>query len=45
MPVIDASVYVAMINTNEEWHTRSWTWFEQVLIGNKSIIAPAIILP
>ena len=45
MPVIDASVYVALINAQEEAHTRCWTWFEGAQATREAIVAPAILLP
>jgi predicted nucleic acid-binding protein len=44
MPVIDASVYMAMINAHEQEHFNSWAWFETVQIEGGSIVAPAIML-
>ena len=45
MPVIDASVYVTLINAQEEEHARSWTWFEAVQAAQEPIVAPTILLP
>ena len=45
MQVIDASVYVTLINANEDAHARSWTWFEAAQVAREHIIAPAILLP
>jgi predicted nucleic acid-binding protein len=45
MPVIDASVYVALINANEKAHDRSWRWFQAAIEREEEIHAPAIILP
>jgi predicted nucleic acid-binding protein len=44
MAVIDASVYVALINAKEEHHATSWKWFEDAQASGESIIAPAILL-
>ena len=44
MAVIDASVYVALINAKEEHHATSWKWFEDAQASAESIIAPAILL-
>jgi predicted nucleic acid-binding protein len=44
MPVIDASVYVALVNTHEEHHSRSWLWFKKAQENAESIIAPTILL-
>lgn len=45
MPVIDASVYVTLLNAHEQAHTRSWTWFEGAKASQEPIVAPTIILP
>jgi predicted nucleic acid-binding protein len=42
--VIDASVYVAVINADEEHHERSWAWFEQAAREGNGIAAPSILL-
>jgi predicted nucleic acid-binding protein len=44
MAVIDASVYVALVNAGEKAHASSWAWFEQAGATNESIVAPAILL-
>ncbi len=44
MAVIDASVYVALINAKEEHHATSWKWFEDAQASAEPIIAPAILL-
>lgn len=44
MPVIDASVYVALVKTTEDGHKDSWAWYEQAALGNESIVAPVLIL-
>jgi predicted nucleic acid-binding protein len=44
MPVIDASVYVAIINVKEQDHTQSWAWFEQSKMAGETIYAPTIML-
>jgi predicted nucleic acid-binding protein len=44
MPVIDASVYIALINTLEADHAGSWAWFEQALSDQERISAPVILL-
>jgi predicted nucleic acid-binding protein len=44
MAVIDASVYVALINAHEKDHARSWAWFEQAKVEQEPIVAPAILL-
>jgi predicted nucleic acid-binding protein len=32
MAVIDASVYLALVNTDEAGHKQSWHWFEQATL-------------
>ena len=44
MPVIDASVYVALVNPHEVDHKRSRSWLEGVLRSGESLYAPVIIL-
>jgi predicted nucleic acid-binding protein len=44
MAVIDASVYVALINAHEREHGSSWTWFEQVNAVREPVVAPVILL-
>ena len=44
MPVVDASVYVALINANEPDHASSWAWFESAQAAQEPIVAPAILL-
>ena len=44
MAVIDASVYVALMNAREAAHASSWAWFEQAQAAQESIVAPVIIL-
>jgi predicted nucleic acid-binding protein len=42
--VIDASVYIALINAYEKDHTTSWGWFEQAKTAQEPIVAPVILL-
>jgi predicted nucleic acid-binding protein len=42
--VIDASVYVALINAHEREHSRSWTWFEWAKAAQEPVVAPVILL-
>jgi predicted nucleic acid-binding protein len=42
--VLDASVYIALINAHEKDHARSWIWFEQVQKAQEPIVAPVILL-
>ena len=44
MAVIDASVYVALINPHEKDHASSWAWFEHNQAAHEPIAAPAILL-
>jgi predicted nucleic acid-binding protein len=44
MAVIDASVYVALINIYEESHAKSWAWFEQARAEEAPVVAPVILL-
>lgn len=44
MAVIDASVYIALINAQESYHTSSWGWFQQAQAAGESLAAPAILL-
>lgn len=45
MAVIDASVYIALINAHESCHTTAWGWFQQAQATGESLVAPAILLP
>lgn len=45
MAIIDASVYVALINAHETHHARSWNWFQQARNAQEQISAPLILLP
>lgn len=44
MPVIDASVYVALVNAHESHHASSWAWFERTVAAGEEIVAPVILL-
>jgi predicted nucleic acid-binding protein len=44
VPVIDASVYIALVNEHESAHASSWAWFEQAQGAQESIVAPVILL-
>ncbi|MGB6420439.1 MAG: PIN domain-containing protein [Anaerolineales bacterium] len=44
MAVIDASVYVALINAKEKEYTNSWAWFVQAKKEQQTIAAPVILL-
>ncbi len=44
MAVVDASVYVALINAREPDHASSWAWFERTEAAQERIVAPVILL-
>ena len=44
MAVIDASVYISLVNAHEKAHASSWTWFEDTLTRDERIVAPVILL-
>ena len=44
MAVIDASLYISLINVNESSHAASWAWFQQAQLGQESLSAPVILL-
>ncbi len=44
MAVIDASLYVALINAHESDHAPSWAWFQRVQSAQDPIVAPVILL-
>ena len=44
MAVIDASVYVALINAHEKDFARSWTWLERTRGDQEAILAPIILM-
>ncbi len=44
MAVIDASVYVALINAHESEHISSWAWFEHTKAAQEPVVAPVILL-
>jgi predicted nucleic acid-binding protein len=44
MAVIDASVYIALVNAHETEHASSWAWFEQAKRAEESVVAPVILL-
>lgn len=45
MAVIDASIYVAFINSHEPGHQASHNWILQVRAKREPLIAPNILLP
>ena len=44
MPVVDASVYIALVNAHEREHSTSWAWFEQARAADEPVVAPVILL-
>jgi len=44
MAVIDASVYIALINAHESYHINSWDWFQQAQATGEALAAPVILL-
>ena len=44
MAVIDASVYVALVNAQEQAHARSWAWLERAKAAGEPVVAPDILL-
>ncbi|MCI0576106.1 MAG: type II toxin-antitoxin system VapC family toxin [Chloroflexi bacterium] len=44
MPVIDASVYLALINDSEAEHGRAWEWFKTARRNGETIFAPSLLL-
>ena len=44
MAVIDASVYIALVNAHETEHASSWAWFEQAKRAEEPVVAPVILL-
>jgi predicted nucleic acid-binding protein len=44
MPVIDASVYVALVNAQEPAHATSLAWYHRMIEERAAITAPNIIL-
>ncbi|MBN1146606.1 MAG: type II toxin-antitoxin system VapC family toxin [Anaerolineales bacterium] len=44
MAVIDASVYIALINAQEAEHAASWAWLEDARAAGEPLVAPVILL-
>ena len=44
MAVIDASVYITLMNAHEKHHASCWTWFESAQDEGDTIVAPVILL-
>jgi predicted nucleic acid-binding protein len=42
--VMDASVYVALVNLHEGAHASSWAWFERALQAPEPVRAPVVLL-
>ncbi len=45
MAIIDASVYVSLLNTHELSHVSSWEWFRKAQKAGEAFAAPSILLP
>ena len=43
MAVIDASVYISLINAHEDGHDDSWAWLEQAISAQEPVVAPAAV--
>lgn len=44
MTIIDASVYIALVNRHEKFHEHSLHWFQQAIATRTPMSAPAILL-
>ncbi len=44
MAVIDASLYIALINADEPYHASSWAWFQQAQAAGEIFSSPVILL-
>ena len=44
MPVVDASVYVALIRSEEEAHEACWAWLNAAVSSGEEIIAPTLLV-
>ena len=44
MAVIDASVYVALMNAHEAAHQSCWAWFERAQRDQTPVRAPAVLM-
>ena len=44
MAVVDASVYVALLNSHEERHQDAWAWFKAASSAGDGITAPTILV-
>ncbi len=44
MPIIDASVYVALVNNREPAYARCWRWFDQARQAREPVLAPVVLL-
>jgi predicted nucleic acid-binding protein len=44
MAVIDASVYIALVNADEREHASGWAWFEQAKAAEEAAVASVILL-
>lgn len=44
MAIIDASVYITLINAHEKRHTSCWRWFERAQEEGNTVLSPVILL-
>ena len=44
MPIMDASVAVALVNAQEQEHATCWAWIEQARRADEPVSAPVILL-
>jgi predicted nucleic acid-binding protein len=44
VPVIDASLYIALINANDPDHPISWAWFRALRRTGQRLLAPVTLL-
>ncbi len=44
MPVVDASVYVAVAHEADRFHNRCFDWLEAEVRGGQSLVAPNLLL-
>jgi len=42
--IIDASVYIALVNAHETHHASSWAWFQHAQTTQEHLSAPVILL-
>ena len=44
MPIIDASVAIALLNAHEKDHASTWAWLESLQSAGESLAGPSILL-